>query len=184
MLMIGDSGSLGLWLGAVLATVGIIALSQTDKNVHHSQVGLTILLSFLGAAGYASFDVCLQKWAPTWGVQNFLLWSFVWVAVLSQGFFFLRKKKVVPIAHGWKYLIFGAVAIALQSLIIATVIGYKGNATAINVVYSLRGMWSVAVVWLMGSMFDNSEAHVGAKIFRYRCLGAFLMTMGVILVFI
>lgn len=184
MLMIGDRGSLGLWLGAVLATLGIAALSKTDKTMQPSNVWLTLLLSFLGAAGYASFDVCLQKWAPQWGVQNFLLWSFIWVAILSQGFFFMRKKNAPPLAHGWKYLSYGAMAIALQSLIIATVIGYKGNATAINVVYSLRGMWSVAVVWLLGSMFDNSEAHVGAKIFRYRCLGAFLMTIGVILVFI
>lgn len=184
MLMIGEKGSLGLWLGAVLATLGITALSKTDKTIKHSKVGMTLLLSFLGAAGYAGFDVCLQKWAPAWGVQNFLLWSFIWVLVLSQGFFFLGRKNRAPLGRGWKYLSYGAFAIALQSLIIATVIGYKGNATAINVVYSLRGMWSVAVVWMIGSMFDNTEAHVGVVVFRYRCLGAFLMTVGVILVFI
>lgn len=183
ILMLGDYGSIGIWLGAVLATLGIFFLSKNDQGAA-KQFWITVLLSFLGAAGYALFDVTLQKWAPLWGVQNYLMWSFIWVAILTQFFWLFTKRVEGGLGRGWKYLKLGVLAITVQSMIISLVISYEGHATAVNVVYSLRGMWSVLMVFFLGHWFDNKESDVSKKVFVYRCVGVLMMTVGVVLVFI
>jgi len=57
-----------------------------------------------------------------------------------------------------------------------------GDATAMNVVYSARGVWSVAAVWLIGHWFANTEAQLGGGVFRGRLAGALLMTSAIVLV--
>jgi len=181
LLMLGDDGSPQLWFGAVLASLGIMALSRKDGRLGN-RMGLTLCLSFLGACGYAGFDVCLQKWARMWGVQDFLGATFLWVFILSLGFIPLVKWPKEGLGRGTRYLIYGSGAITIQSALVTLVIGYYGNATEVNVVYSLRGMWSVLVVWSMGHLFENSESQIGKKLLIYRGVGALAMASAVILV--
>ena len=61
-------------------------------------------------------------------------------------------------------------------------VGLFGDATAMNVVYSARGVWSVAAVWLIGHWFANTEAELGGNVFRYRLGGAALMTAAIVLI--
>jgi hypothetical protein len=49
-------------------------------------------------------------------------------------------------------------------------------------IYSARGVWSVAVVWLIGHWFGNAEAQLGGNVFRWRPAGAALMTSAIVLV--
>ena len=62
--MLGDYGSWGVWAGAFLATLGIYLLSKKESG-SKSGVGLTVGLSFLGACGYALFDVSLKNGPKT-----------------------------------------------------------------------------------------------------------------------
>ena len=78
----------------------------------------------------------------------------------------------------------GSSAIALQSMFIAMVIAYIGEATSVNVVYSLRGLWSVLVITFFGAYFDNTEGDMPLKYKVYRIAGAIVMTIAVLLVFI
>ena len=48
----------------------------------------------------------------------------------------------------------------------------RGEATAVNVVYSARGLWSVIAVWTLGHLFGNDERGHGAGVMRARLLGA------------
>jgi hypothetical protein len=60
-------------------------------------------------------------------------------------------------------------------------IGIYGKATAINVIYSARGLWSVLAVWWVGHWFANRERERGADVFRSRLLGAALLLAAIAL---
>ena len=57
-----------------------------------------------------------------------------------------------------------------------------GDATAVNVVYSARGLWSVVFVWVFGHWFGNREREEeGAAVFRNRLIGASLVATAILL---
>ena len=63
-------------------------------------------------------------------------------------------------------------------------IGAFGDATAVNVVYSSRGLWSVLAVWWIGHWFQNDEQHLGPAVLRLRLWGAGLMLAAIALVLV
>jgi hypothetical protein len=71
---------------------------------------------------------------------------------------------------------------ALQSFAFVSGVAMYGDATAMNVVYSIRGVWSVAAVWLIGHWFANTEGQLGGNVFRWRLASAALMTSAIVLV--
>ena len=82
----------------------------------------------------------------------------------------------------WPWLVSGCFLIAVQSLAFVMVIVKFRNATATNVIYSSRGLWSVLLVWALGHWFANREQHLGAKVLRWRLAGALLMMTAIALV--
>ncbi len=76
----------------------------------------------------------------------------------------------------------GALFLALQAFALVSGVAIFGDATAMNVVYSARGVWSVAAVWLIGHWFSNTEAQLGGTVLRWRLAGAALMTSAIVLV--
>ena len=67
-------------------------------------------------------------------------------------------------------------------MIFVTTITRFHNATAANVIYSSRGLWSVVAVWAIGHWFANRERHLGAEVLRWRLAGAGLMMAAIALV--
>ena len=105
------------------------------------------------------------------------------VAVFSVVFipFFHAPLTAVP-RGGWPWLMAGCVFIGSQSLAFVMAIVKFRNATAANVIYSSRGLWSVVAVWAVGHWFANREQHLGASVLRWRLIGAVLMMAAITLV--
>jgi len=61
------------------------------------------------------------------------------------------------------------------------VVELKGAAWA-NLLYSSRGIWSVALVWGAGSAFGNTEGEAGRSVMLRRLAGAGLMLAAIALV--
>jgi drug/metabolite transporter (DMT)-like permease len=59
-----------------------------------------------------------------------------------------------------------------------------GSATVVNIIYSVRGLFSVLLVWLIGHWFTNDEKHLGGRVLRLRFVGATLMVAAIVLVLI
>jgi drug/metabolite transporter (DMT)-like permease len=169
-----------LWAAALLTFAAIVLLNLGGHPVRRP--GKTILLSLLAAASYALFDVFVQKWSPAWGAGRFLPIVFGFSAALSTMFipFFRAPLWALP-ASAWPWLAGGVLLMALQSLLLVTGVAVFGDATAINVIYSARGLWSVAAVWLIGHWFANTEQHLGPRIMRLRLAGAALMTTAIVI---
>ncbi|MBS0210082.1 MAG: DMT family transporter [Planctomycetes bacterium] len=182
-LVIGVALPWELWLSAVLSFAAI-ALLNLGGSVRGRPL-LTVAVSLAAAACYALFDVLIQKWSPAWSAGRFLPIMFAISAVLSFGFFplFHAPLRAIPL-KAWPQLGSGVFFIALQSLGLITTTAVFGDATSVNVIYSARGLWSVAAVWLIGHWFGNTERHHGAGVLAMRLAGAAVMTAAIIVTLI
>jgi drug/metabolite transporter (DMT)-like permease len=173
-----------LWCAAALSFGAIVLLNRAPRSgATHRRLGRTLVFSMLAASSYALFDVLVQKWSPAWGAGRFLPIMFALSAVMSLGFvpFFRAPLRKLPRA-AWPSLAAGAFFLALQAFSLVSGVAIFGDATAMNVVYSARGVWSVAAVWLIGHWFANTESQLGGTVLRWRLAGAALMTSAIVLV--
>jgi drug/metabolite transporter (DMT)-like permease len=170
-----------LWAAAALSSLGIVLLNRTGGRHHH--VRSTIVYSFQTATFYALSDVLIQKWLPQWGTGRYLPVQLGFVGLFSFAAipFFSAPLREIPRA-AWPWLLGGCVLISLQSLVFSLAMVLFHDATAANVLYSSRGLWSVVAVWAIGHWFSNREQHLGAAVLRWRLAGALLMLVAVVLV--
>lgn len=174
-----------LWVASALSCGGIALLNRRNQKGQHRHVGRTILFALQAAAAYALFDVLVMKWSPAWGLGRFLpimllfagLYSFVFIPLFRQPLRAIPKAARRPLA--W-----GALFIALQGFILISTLAKFGDATAVNVIYSSRGLWSVLAVWWLGHWFGNTESQLGGRVLRWRLAGACLLCVSVVLVFV
>lgn len=182
-LVLHEAVSLAIWLAAILSSVGIIFLNRSGAgpSLHHT--GLTIGLGVLAAAAFALFDVLVQKWSPAWGAGRFLPMLMWFVALYSLALipFFHAPLRAVP-RPAWRPLLCGGTLIATQGIMLMSSLSIYGQATAINVVYSARGLWSVVAVWCFGHWFGNTERERGASVLGWRLFGALLLMAAIVLV--
>jgi drug/metabolite transporter (DMT)-like permease len=175
-----------LWCAAALSVAAIALLNLAPgagTSAGHRRLGRTLIFSMLAASSYALFDVLVQKWSPLWGTGRFLPIMFGLSAAMSAGLvpFFRAPMRELPRA-AWPSLAAGALFMAFQSFSLVFGLATFGDATAMNVVYSARGVWSVAAVWLIGHWFANTEGQLGGTVLRWRLAGAALMTSAIVIV--
>ncbi len=192
------------WVAAALATTAVGLLQATPRGTpataaatsadadassgagapRRQAVGRTILFATLAALAFAVCDVLVQRFTAGWGAGRFLPLTFGLVAVLSLGLIpvFHAPLRAIPPA-AWRWLLPGAVLLALQAASMAYTLGTHGRATAANILYSTRGLWSVLAVGLLGAWLGTAdEQKLPRGVFRRRLLGSGLMLAAVVLV--
>ncbi|MBX7209222.1 MAG: DMT family transporter [Verrucomicrobiaceae bacterium] len=179
----GDHLPWQLWLGAVLSTLAVVLLNRTDRAPASGKAGMTVALAVGCALFFALFDALVQNWGPAWGAGRFLPVMMLMVAVLSlvaHPFFGGGMPRLKGGGAAWLWS--GTGLIALQSTIfVAAIVVYK-NAAPANVIFSSRGLWTVALVGLAGRWFQSSEQHAGGAVLRWRLIGAVVMMSAIALV--
>lgn len=181
--LLADAVPLRWWFAAAFSSAAIVLLNRGTAGGAHRRIGRTVLAATGAAAAFALTDVLVQKWAPDWGAGRFVPFMFWAVAAFSFAMipFFRAPLRAVP-AAAWRWLGPGAIVLAFQAAGMAVTLAVFGEATAVNIVYSSRGLWSVVAVWLIGHWFHNEEQHLGAGVLRGRLSGAVLMLAAVLLV--
>jgi drug/metabolite transporter (DMT)-like permease len=170
-----------LWLAAAISALALALLGQRDPS-DHSPAGLTIACALIAALAFALFDVLVQKWSPAWGAGRFLPYTMLMLALYSLVLLPFFRAPLRSIAGGaWPWLLGGAGLLAFQSLLLIFTLAQFGHATTVNIVYNLRGLWSVLGVWLVGHWFHNREQGLEPTVLRRRLLGAGLMTVAILL---
>jgi drug/metabolite transporter (DMT)-like permease len=181
--IVGDAVGMKLWMAACLSVLGLTLLNRKDSSQAAQNSGPAIVAAGISAMCFAMFDVCVQKWGPSWGVGRLLPMIFWINAVLSLSLIPLFKAPLTAVARGaWPWLLLGSALLGTQSIIFVSTLAIHGKATAANVVYSARGLLSVALVWLVGHWFANQEQHLGPRVLRWRMTGAALMLGAIVLV--
>ena len=77
------------------------------------------------------------------------------------------------------WMLGGALFFSAQLLLL--MLSVARDAVSVNIVYSLRSLWSVGLVWLIGHWFDNQERHMPTRLLIWRMAGAALMTAAIVL---
>jgi drug/metabolite transporter (DMT)-like permease len=166
-----------LWIAAALSSAAI-AMLNFRPGQPHDRTSLTILLAAAAALCYACFDVLVQKWSPAWGPGRYLP---ITMFIAAGYTLLLPRGAPVPSPPAVRWMLAGAVCLAVQALMLVTSIALYAQATTANVMYSARGMWSIVIVWLAGSWFGNTERSRGGRVFLWRLLGAACL-LGAILI--
>lgn len=170
------------WLGAALSTAAILLL-HLGEGAKHRNVGQTVLLAFGSATAFSLGDVLLQKWLPGWGAANYFPPMFLIVGLLSCGFVPFFSAPLSALSPGaWRWVGPGALLMALNNAGVVLAVGLVGSATVVNIIYSVRGLFSVLLVWSVGHWFASEEKHLAPAVLRYRFIGAVLMVAAIGLV--
>jgi drug/metabolite transporter (DMT)-like permease len=171
------------WIGAAMSAVAVLLLHFHQGAGGHRRVGLTVALAWLSASSYGLGDVLIQKWSPGWDFAAFGPAMFGWVGLYSLAMIpaFSAPLRAMN-GQAWRWVGFGSVIMALNNAGIVVAIAVWGGATAVNIVYSARGLVSVLVVWAIGHWFSSQERHLEAGVLWSRLAGGVLMLAAIVLV--
>jgi drug/metabolite transporter (DMT)-like permease len=171
------------WVAAALSTAAVVLLHFGEPHAGRTKVGRTVVLTGLSALAFSLNDVLLQKWGSAWGSGRYVTVMFVFNAIYTFSFVpFFRAPLRSLDRRAWLWTGGGAVLLAVNNAAIALAIAVWKSPIAVNILYSLRGLFSVVLVWAVGHWFANEEQHLTPRVFRVRLAGAALMLSAVVLV--
>lgn len=164
-----------LWIAAIISMVAVALLGFSGGGVERA--GLTIVLALLSALFFAGSDTLVGMYGGGFGPASFLFIVMLTNGILSFGLvpFFNAPLRQIS-ATGWKWACWAGLAMSGQALLMNYTIATSEHVSAINILYSSRGLWSVLlagpVVLLLGM---QPEATTRATRVR-RLIGALLLS--------
>ncbi len=174
-----------LWIGAFLTVIAIYILSKPDKlNLSHKRsLWITIILSLLTSLAFAISDLIMAKYAGAFGEMPFILYVMAFTALFSSFIipYFEGPLRTIP-RVSWLWIGLGSVAMALECIFYCYALACYNDPTAVNILYSSRGIWSVALVWLIGKRLGNTESEQGQGLMMKRLIGSFLLFAAILIV--
>ena len=184
LLVPGNRPDPDLWLAVGLTMAGVILLHRGPK-VSASRPLTTLSWALFAALSFAAADIVVQVGAPVAGFTLFMPVMFGSVAVLSLPLLWphiLRppRRREAPGARRW--LAVGVLLLGLQATGMASAIGLFGDATAANVVYSSRGLWSLLLLAVVARRLSISDSVFDRRTFVVRVIGCILIIVAVVLV--
>jgi drug/metabolite transporter (DMT)-like permease len=181
VLLGGDHLSPTLWVAAFL-TVAATTLLGGELRANRERVLPSLAFGISAALAYATTDICQSNWASDWGFHRFAPVMFATVGVLSLSLipFFSAPLSAMP-GRSVAWNLGGGLLLSLQATGIAYSIAEFHEVTLTNILYNTRGVWSVLLVWIVGSWFSNTERSVGNRIMARRLAGALLLLAAVFL---
>ncbi len=194
-----ESFSTKWWLAAALGTCAVVIVSRSVPARPAATGGsrggvarpggrmLPTVASSLGAAAvFALTDVLFQHWSRPTGVAGFIaamysllgvLSVLVYLPVFGRGLLTLPTTTVARNA-----LLLGCLLQAGQNLVMSLVLRFHGHATAVNVVYSSRCVWSVVLAWFTARWVGGTEDRLPPGLLWMRLGGAGLLLVAICLV--
>lgn len=174
------------WVGAFLSLIAVYILSLPDGGFRQKRskaLWMTLFLSLGSAVSFSLCDAVMEKYGRGFGEAPFLFHMVCYTALLSFFLvpFFEGKLRDIPRAS-WRWGFVGTLFMAFEAVCLYGAISFYGNATAANILYSSRGIWSIVFVWLLGSFFKNEERKAGRSVMIKRMMGSVLLFGAIILV--
>jgi drug/metabolite transporter (DMT)-like permease len=181
-LFVDDALSPRIWIAAAIAMAGIAFVQARDASLQRARVLASISYAMLAAFSMTLFDLLIQRWAPAWGAGYFLPCAFAAAALFSCAFLPLADRPADLRAQGaLPPLLWGAVLMAVQAIGMTVTLGLFGDATRVNIVYSLRGLWGVLLTWLLARHITTPGLIPSQRTMVMRLIGAVLIGFSVIL---
>lgn len=164
-----------VWGAAVLSAVAVFLL-RGGTLVERRRLFASIAWGLGSAAAYSLTDLLTQRFGVALGFEKLMAGSFTFVMIASLALIPMFRSPFGDAprrAIGW--LGAGAAFMAMQATAMAFTISRFGHASEVNILYSSRGIWSVALVWLVGHWFSNTERALGGGEMLRRLAGSILL---------
>ena len=170
-----------LWVATFLTTLAL-ALLGGEWRANRARLVLSVGFAFLASIAFAATDVMQQLWVRPFGFGHFGPVMFATVGLLSFTLipFFSAPLRQMP-RPMVVWALGGGLLLTIQAMGIAYCIAVYHEVTVTNVLYNTRGLWSVALVWVVGHWFANAEKQVGGAIMSRRLIGALILLAAVYL---
>ena len=163
-----------LWVGACLGTAGV-ALVGLQPGVHTGKALRTVGWGLLAAAVFSLTDVLVARAAKEIGFCVFGPWMMVGMAALSVWVMPPRQWGRIYRGPGSGWTLAGTAFIGLQGAFLYAAIALSGDPVGVNIVYAVRGLWSVILVASVGKLLGNRESGLGGSVLALRGFGAALL---------
>jgi drug/metabolite transporter (DMT)-like permease len=184
LLVIRQNPPATLWAGAALASAGLFFL-RGPAGKGRGNYGATVVYSLLCAASFALCDILIQKWSPLYGAGRLMPLTFAYAGIGSLcAVPFAHRAGLLASKGQGTWIFWSCVLTALQAVGMAVALSLYGHATAVNILYSTRGIWMVLLIWIGGQWFNNFERDVGSATMIARLTGAALLFGAVMLALI
>jgi drug/metabolite transporter (DMT)-like permease len=170
------------WWGAACLTTLAIALLGISSAWRTARSWLRgIGFALIASIFFALSDILIQLHAQAMQAWVYIALTMVTVGLLSLAVIpFFREGLHRVSRRAWPSLLAGSLVLAVQCLGMAIALGFYGRATAANILYSSRGLWSIVLVALIGVWFGNREYHAGRRVMVQRLAGAALLLTAII----
>ncbi len=170
-----------LWVATFLTSLAL-ALLGGEWRANRQRLLVSVVFSFLASVAFAATDVMQQLWVRDIGFGRFGPVMFATVGLLSFALipFFSAPLREMP-RPMVVWAVGGGVLLTLQAMGVAYSIAEYHEVTVTNVLYNTRGLWSVALVWVVGHWFANAERQVGGAVMTRRLIGALILLAAVYL---
>ena len=177
-----DELSTRVWIAAAITVAGIAFVQTRDASVHHSRIVASVSFALLAACSMTLFDLLIQRWAPDWGAGYFLPIAIACAALFSLAFLPLADRPADLRRLGViQPLAVGVFLMAAQAIGMTLTLGLFGDATRVNLVYSLRGLWGVLLTWILAHQLNVSEPGPSDRTMVMRLIGAILIGVSVLI---
>lgn len=180
-LMLGEPPSFAVWFGAFLCA-GAVFLLRGETVTERRRLLPAILLGLASAMVFGAADVFVQRGGGEFGFTPFVPIMFGLIPLYSLGLipFFKRPLRAIS-REAWKWLLISGFIVAVQAQMMALAISLYGNATLVNILYSTRGIWSVALVGMAGAWFAIREQKTPRAALLRRLIGSLLLVLAVVI---
>lgn len=171
---------LGWWISAILAFFAVLIFGLPGLQRHHVSAR-AISYALASSFCFALTEVIIQKHATQFGEFSFILFMVTVMAMESLVLLPMFKKGIGRVKiKTWRWILGGSLLMALQELGIFYTIAFYGRATAVNILYSTRGFWSLILVFVVGHWFASHEKYLGKHVLLVRFIGATLLFIAII----
>jgi drug/metabolite transporter (DMT)-like permease len=172
------------WLGAAACSLGVMLVTgASPRSLLPRLLRRDAFFALGAAAAFGLTDVLVQQWASRFGLPAFLAMLFGLTATLALGVFGRRAWTPLP-RRGMAPLGLGTFCYALQILAMAVALGLHESATAVNIVYGSRAVWSVVLAWMLARFLQAEESHDSRAVLSRRLAGALLIFAAVVAVLV
>ena len=193
-----------LWLAAVLTVVAVYLIGSNPKRADENQdrdaeaddeldsrtklrtMWLPICFAILATASFAGVDTTISAHGTSFGPEWMLLMTMASLCGFSLLITPLALRHARPTLGSdgnLRSIVFANLAFGAQALILNIANALFAQPTAINIVYSARGLTGIVAVWFIGHWFGNRERQeVPKSVMVRRCIGALLLTVAIVIV--
>lgn len=182
-LAIGARPEGNLWVAVGLTMAGMLLLHRGPRGAHAAHPLTTLGWALLAALVFSAADVLVQAGSPRAGFTLFMPVMFGTVMLISLPFLLphMPRGDAARARPGaWRWGAAGISLLAVQILGVGTAIGVYGNATAVNVIYGSRGLWSVVLAAMAVRFLKITEGTRDRRTLLYRLAGSLLILSAVV----